>query len=304
MNKETLKQYVLDNPRLVSMKASSNYPGLFVLKYKKCVFYDSLWNEYLEQCRGTIVDEDFNLVSYPFTKIYNYGIEKKAPVLNKDATVTAFRKINGFMVSVTAFNGTVLVSTTGSTDSNYIKMAKAMMLTHMCWEDWELAFAPVDMQGLTVMFECCHPNDPHIIPEKSGMYVLGYRENKWNSQVGHDPFLLQDLGRIFKCFVPESITTNLVRLEQIAKECQHEGYVVYTNDEQSFKIKSPYYLTLKWVARNPRTDKLVNLKRDIKKNIDEEYYNLIDAIRLNIVEYTAMTEQERLTWVRNQLEIA
>lgn len=303
MNNETLKQYVLDNPRLVSMKASSNYPGLFVLKYKKCVFYDSLWNEYLEQCRGTIVDEDFNLVSYPFTKIYNYGIEKKAPILDKETTVTAFRKINGFMVSVTAFNGTVLVSTTGSTDSNYVEMAKEMMLTHMCWEDWELAFAPADMAGITVMFECCHPNDPHIVPEKAGMYVLGYRENKWNSPIGHNPFLLQDMGRMFKCFVPESTTTNLARLEQMAKDCQHEGYVAYTNDDQSFKIKSPYYLTLKWVARNPKTNKLVDLKRDIKKSIDEEYYNLIDAIRLNIVEYTAMTEQERLIWVRNQLKM-
>lgn len=28
---------------------------------------------------------------------------------------------------------------------------------------------------------------------------------------------------------------------------------------------------------------------------------LIDAIRLNIVEYTAMSEQERLSWVRAQL---
>lgn len=28
---------------------------------------------------------------------------------------------------------------------------------------------------------------------------------------------------------------------------------------------------------------------------------LVDAIRANIVQYTAMTEQERLAWVREQL---
>jgi hypothetical protein len=88
----------------------------------------------------------------------------------------------------------------------------------------------------------------------------------------------------------------------MAKECKHEGYVFYTDDGVSAKIKSPYYLTSKWVARNPRTDKLVDLKKDIKHQLDEEYHNLIDAIRLNIVEYTAMTEQERLAWVRNYFE--
>jgi hypothetical protein len=61
-------------------------------------------------------------------------------------------------------------------------------------------------------------------------------------------------------------------------------------------------LTSKWVARNPRTDKLVDLNKDIKHNLDEEYYGLIDAIRENIVAYTAMDEQERLDWVRNYME--
>jgi hypothetical protein len=43
------------------------------------------------------------------------------------------------------------------------------------------------------------------------------------------------------------------------------------------------------------------MKNDIKHNLDEEYYPLVDAIRANIVEYTAMDEQSRLAWVREQL---
>ena len=71
----------------------------------------------------------------------------------------------------------------------------------------------------------------------------------------------------------------------------------------AYSQSSPYYLTSKWVARNPRTDKLVNLQNDIKHNLDEEYYPLVDAIRANIVEYTAMDEQARLAWVRKFLEV-
>ena len=298
MFKEELKKFVEENSKLVNMRPAGD--GIFVLKYKKTVFFDNLWNDYLEECRGTIVDKDFNIVSYPFTKVYNYGVEEKAPVLEDSALLTAFRKINGFMVAMTWYNGDVLVSTTGSTSGDFVDMAKEMMLKHMPWADWQMAFNKPDMDGLTVMFECVHPNDPHIIPEKPGMYVLGYRENKFGSKVGHDVFTLNEMANMFNCYMPDSVSTNLGRLKELVKECKHEGFVFYTLEGAvSSKIKSPYYLTPKWVARNPRTDKLVDMNKDIKRQLDEEYYPLIDAIRANIVEYTAMDEQARLAWVRN-----
>lgn len=298
MFKDELKEYVATSG-LVNMKPAGD--SIYVLKYKKKVFYDNLWNDYIAECRGSIVDADFNLVAYPFTKIYNYGIEKEAPVLALDTRVMAHRKINGFMVACTWYKGDVLVSTTGSTDSPYVTMAKEMMLTHMSWADWQIAFANAELEGMTVMFECVHPDDPHIIPEKPGMYLLGYRENSWRSPVGANGLILQDMAERFNCHVPEVYATTVGNLVEMTKNVRHEGFVFYTEDGVSAKIKSPYYLTSKWVARNPRTDKLVDLKNDIKHNLDEEYYPLVDAIRANIVEYTAMDEQARLAWVREKL---
>jgi hypothetical protein len=302
MFKDELKQYVADNPKLVTMKESTTMPGVFVLKYKKSVFYNNSWNDFLEHCRGSVVDKDFNLISYPFQKIYNYGIEDRAPKLSDDTEVIAYRKVNGFMVACTWYNGDVLVSTTGSTDSPFVGLAKEMMLTHMSWADWQLAFASADMQGLTVMFECVHPDDPHISPEKTGMYVLGLRDNKWCSRIGHSPGVLEIMGTVFNCYVPEVYRVSLGELKQMTKECRHEGYVFYTQDGVSAKIKSPYYLTSKWVARNPNTDKLMTPQ--FREQIDEEYYGLLSHIRENIVQYTAMNEQARLAWVRNYMEAA
>jgi hypothetical protein len=296
MFKDELKKYV-EESGLVNMKPAGD--GIYVLKYKKSVFYKNLWNDYIAECRGTIVDKDFNLVAYPFTKIYNYGIEKEAPVLADDTQVTAFRKVNGFMVSVSYHNGDVLVSTTGSTSGDYVAMAKEMMLKHMPWADWQMALMADDCRDMTFMFECVHPNDPHIVLEKPGMYILGYREKTWQSNVGHSPTMLNIMGNMFNCFVPEVHRISLGELKAMVKTVKHEGFVFYTEDGVSSKIKSPYYLTSKWVARNPRTDKLVDMNKDIKQNLDEEYYPLVDAIRANIVEYTAMDEQARLAWVRN-----
>ena len=297
MKKEDLKKFVEENPKLVTMRPAGD--GIYVLKYKRTVFYDNLWNKYLEECRGTIVDADFNIVTYPFTKIYNFGIEQNAPVIGDDEQVTAYRKVNGFMVALTWYNNDVLVSTTGSTDSDFVGYAREMMLRHMPWTDWQMAFANDDMRGMTFMFECVHPSDPHIIPEDAGMYILGYRENELGSRVGHDPCVLQDLALLFKCYKPESVTSNMARIKQLAKECKHEGFVFYHNDGRAAKIKSPYYLVKKFVARNPRTDKL--MRPDIKQSLDEEYYPLIDAIQADIVAYTALDEQARLAWVRNFL---
>jgi hypothetical protein len=156
------------------------------------------------------------------------------------------------------------------------------------------------MQGLTVIFECVHPDDPHICPEKAGMYVLGLRDNKWCSRIGHSPEVLEIMRTVFNCYVPEVYRVSLGELKQMTKECRHEGYVFYTQDGVSAKIKSPYYLTSKWVARNPNTDKL--MREDFKQQIEEEYYPLLAAIQTDIEAYTAKTEQARLVWVRNYLE--
>lgn len=293
MFKDELKKYV-ETSGLVSMKECGN--GIYVLKYKKKVFYDNLWNDYIEECRGTIVDSDFNIVSRPFTKIYNYGIESKAPKLDHNVPIDVYRKVNGFMVAVTWHNGDILVSTTGSTDSDYVKMARELVdvgVYRKVCQEW---------YNTTFMFECVHRNDPHIIPEKEGMYLLGYRTKDWSSHVSVDSKLLKMLGIQFGTLPVEHYRMTVGEMLETVKTVKHEGYVFYTADGTSAKVKSPYYLTSKWVARNPRTDKLVDLNKDIKHNIDEEYYGLIDAIRLNIEAYTAMNEQERLEWVRKYLE--
>jgi hypothetical protein len=295
-----IKNYVTNNSSVVSIKPSTNYHDMYVLKYKKSVFFKNLWNEYLENCRGSVVDANFNLINYPFTKIYNFGIEPNAPVLESNTQVTAFRKVNGFMMACSYNKGQLIVSTTGSLDSKFVSMAKEMMCTHMVWADWEIAFSDVELENTTVMFEVVHPDDPHIIPENPGVYVLGYRKNKWNSPVEHHPDVLLKLSFKFKCYTPAAYKNiTISTLQEMVKGCRHEGYVAYTEAGcHAFKIKSPYYLMNKWMARNPKIDKILNLKNDIKLKIDEEFHSVVDSIRNNADSYSAMNEQERLEWIR------
>lgn len=293
MNSQDLKKFVEENPKLVTMRPAGD--GIFVLKYKKSVFFDDLWNEYLEECRGTIVDENFNIVSYPFTKIYNYGVESKAPVLAPGTIVKPFRKVNGFMAAITWHDGKLLVSTTGSTDSPYVDMIKELIVSQNALEQYEHTCKR--HPNYTFMFECVHPSDPHIIEELPGLYYLGHRRKEFGSRIEVD----ETWGLIFGCRAAIGYDgCTIEMLQEMVGYAAHEGFVFYTGDGRAAKIKSPYYLTCKWVARNPRTDKLMT--DAFKKQIDEEYYPLIDYLRENIVFYTSLDEQQRLAYVREFLE--
>ena len=157
----------------------------------------------------------------------------------------------------------------------------------------------------TWLFECCHPNDPHIIQQASGLYLIGCRHKSWDSR----PLVFSELvnrshaDALNKDFikVPKQYSTTIGNLKKMVKSVRHEGFVFYTASGVAAKIKSPYYLMAKWVARNPNTAKLMDLKNDIKERIEEEFYPLVDKIRENIEEYTALDEQSRLAWVRKEL---
>ena len=110
------------------------------------------WNDILEECRGLVVDADYNTIVHPFTKIYNRG--ERGTDVDRDDMVTIVRKVNGFMAAVTVVNGEVVVSTTGSLDSDFVQYAKDKL------GDLE----QFKLQGrYTYIFEIAHEEDPHII---------------------------------------------------------------------------------------------------------------------------------------------
>ena len=289
-----LKQFVSKNPKLVTMKPAGD--GMYVLKYTRTVFHNNLWNDLLEECRGTIVDEDFNVIARPFTKIYNYGIERQSPKFEDNTVVTAYRKVNGFMAAITWHKDDILVSTTGSTTSEYVQYIKDMMLMHMSWNDWRIEVCAA--QGKTLMFECVHPADPHICPEKPGLYFIGHRVNTWDSKVdgygAHD--MWSSYSNQLSCNPVESLVLPLDELQEKAKSTTHEGWVFYAADGRSAKIKSKHYLVQKAFARKK------DIARLDKRFIDEEFYPLVDYLMSIKDQFNELSEQQRLEYMRSFLE--
>jgi predicted kinase len=268
--------------------------GLFVHKYRRKVFFDNLWHvdKRLLDARGLVLDKDGNIVQYPFTKIFNY--KENGTTIPKNHKVIAPKKINGFMAAVTLYKGEVLVSTTGSLTSDFVTMAKEKLpmgkLIHI-------------HPNYTYLFEIVHEKDPHIIKEEPGAYLLGAREKVYGSPyiIGNRiddivDYLDEDVGDIKK--VPWIKTTFGELLEQNKNE-KHEGYVVYdTESDTILKLKTPYYLTCKFIARTKDLTKVWTKK--YKEYFEEEMYPICEFLQQNyqIEDFTEIEEQDRLNIIR------
>lgn len=284
---------------LVTKKTYTEGPfaGLSVLKYKNNVFWDNLWHTdaRLLECRGMVVDGEDNVVIWPFTKIFNRF--ENGTDLPPDEVVTVSRKVNGFMAAASLHKGEWIVSTTGTLDSNFAKLAKSsigfdkypLLKTSKLWND------------MTFIFEICDKSDPHIVYEEPGVYLIGVR-NHLNGEMLPEHSL--DLLRLKHWKRPEWHHMYFDDVVKYSKNSNHEGFVVRDtlSGNLLLKIKSPHYLAKKFLMRGGENkwDMIWDNPEEAKKRIDEEYYHLLEWICVHYTKekWSAIDSQDR----RNILE--
>lgn len=270
-----IQQLYEENKKWVNLKSCPEHPDLFVLKYKASVFYNDDWNDFLRICRGLVIDKEFNIVSLPFTKIHNYGVESDAPEFDPDETVFASRKVNGFMIACTWHNNDLLWSNTGSLNSDFIGYAKEMFEKYVNKKKFETLLRVTT--NSTYMFEVCHPNDPHIVHEEPGLYFIGCRDKEIGSKINL-------MSREEECLMWDGFGVKTVETWEIpfyqlldnAKTAKHEGFVFRSMDgERVSKLKSPHYLSKKALMRS-NFEKFTDQHARVR--LDEEFYPLWNYI--------------------------
>jgi len=293
MNVQKIRKFVENNPNLVSSRPSERYPELYVVKYKRKVFYDNLWTPELMELRGLVVDKDWNIIVHPFTKIFNRG--ENGIDIHHNESVVAVRKVNGFMACLTRYKSDNIISTTGSLDSDFVKLAEK----HLQRLNIHI--------GYSYIFEICDPADPHIIPERHGAYLIGMR-NLANGSMMSEDFLDNERPKLTNwihgpaVLRPDWIVAPFGKVVDMAQRSLHEGYVVYGQKSgKVLKIKSPYYLFTKFMARkNPlKLDEMLQKPEQLKKTLDEEFYPLVDLLANVRETFVGLNERERIQYIRS-----
>jgi hypothetical protein len=287
---------------LVKIRESKKYPGLFVKKYNRKVFYDNLWNldTDLIESRGHVLDCHGKVVINPFTKIFN-RFENNTDI-NVDEVCLWVRKINGFMACATYIPeyDDVIVSTTGSLDSEYVDMASKYI-------NWTMKDKiKRHVQGATLIFEIVDILDPHIIKEIPGIYLLGMRFIDDKLSYMSSPTKEESLDKLanylsldneVKVYRPTWGTARFGDIIQDSKSDTSEGVVVYGMDSgKVLKLKSKYYSTLKMMARK---GDILSLN---KKKVDEEYYSMVEFFSERSEWFNGLPEQDRLKMMKAYLE--
>lgn len=261
---------------LVKQKRYEN--GLSVFKYARKVFYDRLWetDPLLLEARGMVLDDAGNKVIWPFTKVFNYLEYNAGADLWKDTQIIAPRKINGFMAACRYWKGELIVSTTGSLDSDFAVLARTYIE--------KLPGIEIAASNLTMIFEICDPSDPHIVEEEAGAYLIGARlmQNCSYEDEMLNEAQLDSYAELLGAKRPEVFEGTFGELWEMVRECKHEGWMVRlkTTGETVMKIKSPHYLSKKFIMRmgDKKVDNMFDCKEEFMKTLDEEFYAVVNYI--------------------------
>lgn len=285
----------------------NSYPelGLQIVKYSKRAFYDQAWTKYpiLKECRGLIVDMEFNVVAKPFVKVLNLGEEgTQLP----DFPFSMVDKINGFMAMVSYHNGKLVASTTGSLDSDFVTLIHNNLekyggipgCTSLCRD-----------HNLDLMFEIVDEYDPHIIKEVPGMYLIGARSKDtgyYYSEVMLDILYRTKFLHRSEVKRPKWIVVNSrEEFDSTMASCEHEGYMVrpekdYADYSKTVKVKSKFYLNRKFLARCGlgKTTELwsATIEDLFKMGLEEEFAYIVNVLRQKYTEevWVSYSDQERL----------
>lgn len=280
--------------RLVRKKTytEGEFKGLSVLKYHNKVFYNNLWylDNRLLECRGMVVDEDDNIITWPFTKIFNLG--ENNTIVGGNTPVIAVPKINGFMAAMTKYKGGWLVSTTGSLDSEYVGIARRHLMT------LDLKYLT---EGNTYLFEICDRNDPHIVFEEEGPYLIGVRGVDGDLFSYNLSTLRQQLG----CKEVEPFKWGLFGdIKEELLSSHKEGWMLLNYEGTVIcKLKTPHYLSKKAVMRlgTSKLDLMFNNTKEFIKRVDEEFYPLVFNItkEFDIGTWKDYSEQQRRSYIED-----
>jgi hypothetical protein len=189
------------------------------------------------------------------------------------------------MACATIHQDQLVVSTTGSTTSEYAKWAKQAILNE---NNYSFAFFS---ENDTTLFEIVLPQDPHIVDEPCGVYLLGFRT--------------KDDGY----FIPIADKHHYLEMElgdalEFVSSDRGEGYMVYKmNDARNIdannccKLKTPYYVQKKKLMRQNKnnTELMYNKPEEILSNFSEDWKQVIYKITKSVDKdhWLSMTDQQR-----------
>lgn len=234
----------------------TEYPELVCLKYSQI---DSPMRETIvQECRGIILnkDDNWNVVSRPYNKFFNYG-EGHASFIDW-STAKVYDKLDGSLMTLYWYDNQWRVQSSGTPDAGgkvYNYDGSDITFRELFWKTWfKLGYkAPSKkMSGFCYMFELMTPLNKIVVQHTESKLVLhGCRAIDFDQY--YDPQYAVNFSAVNWEVCKTFSLTNIEEILDSAKNIDptsQEGYVVVDKDFNRVKIKSPAYVALSHTKDN------------------------------------------------------
>lgn len=211
---------------------------LYIFNYSKSAQYEKVWNEVTLQCRGLILDKEWNIVARPFLKFFNY--EELAPEVVAEREKMSFQvweKMDGSLGISYAIDGKVQIATRGSFASDQAVMANKILEKYpKIQEHYDEKF--------TFLFEIIYPENRIVVDygQEEALVLLAIVDNDTGQEID-----IEEYARIMEVRTPEKFDMpsigELIALRANGK-VNFEGFIVKFNDGFRMKLKMEEYVRL------------------------------------------------------------
>jgi hypothetical protein len=223
-----------------------------LLKYNVAI-WNTGFHKLAKLCRGKIIDvnDDYNVVSYPFDKFFNLNENEDtrenliAEYIDKADYIYVNDKIDGSTIIVSKYKGEPLITTNGSFDNIMIDWA-----TEMFKKQYE-TFLDAMVDGYTYIFELVHPENRIVLDygEEKSLYLLNIRNILTGKLLPLEE--VHNIAKEHGFSLPEVYDfKNLKEIMKLARELKganKEGWVFrigYNNSEYMVKLKLEEYFAM------------------------------------------------------------
>lgn len=223
--------------------------GLIVLNYDQIASPKA--HPIVVECRGLILDKEFNVVSRSFCRFFNIGEQPETQAHIDMRKAVCFDKIDGSLIKIYFWNGLWHIATRGTAFAESevngfdVSFKDLVMRALDVYDDEEFQFRCNNILCEDVTYICeITSMENRVVTRYDGydLHYLAARNNKTFEYVDGS-----DSAQVLGCKFPTKYyfhtTADCIEAAKHLKNLD-EGYVLYQDGKPVCKIKSPVYCAI------------------------------------------------------------
>lgn len=257
---------------------------LWIYNYTALAQYEQVWNEVTLQCRGLILNSDYEIVARPFQKFFNLG-EQEHQIIPKES-FEVYEKMDGSLGILYWLNNKPYIATRGSFASKQSDVANEI-LQHKYGHLLDLL-----RKNKTYLFEIIYPENRIVVDygDKRDIVLLAVVDTITGKEE-----MLEDFGfPVVKRFDGIHDIHALKALEEDNKE----GFVIKFKSDLRYKVKFEEYVRIHRIITQVSSlsiwDYLITGQslEEILERVPDEFYQWVKRTQAELLAQFKVIEDQ------------